>query len=188
MKIESLIRPTQLRPGQTTLARTVHLFGTAYMFAKTPDDKFVANVEEPRAIECLLKLAKTYRQYVEPAPALARIKIDPADAASVAAAAKQKAELEQAEADQAAAAASAAAKVAEQEANEAATATAEALEAEVQSLLSSTPQAIKKIVEKKVPSAVVLKRAIELEQAQEKPRAQVVNLLTGTLSSIEQPE
>lgn len=183
MQIQSLIRPSQ-KP-----TRTVTVFGKAYVFAKTVDDKFVAEVDDPAAIETLLKLPKAYRQYTPPKPAISRTAIDPADPESVAKAAAQaaalKAEQEQAEADEAAAAAAAAQAVAKQEANEAADAQKNAVEAEVLALLSSTPQAIKKIVEKKVPSKDVLTRALAVEKGAEKPRPQVVNLLSGTLASLE---
>lgn len=190
MQIQSLIRPTQLRPGQTTLARTVEVYGQKYVFTKTVDDKFVAEVADPKAIECLLKLPKLYREYISPAPALARqVTIDPADKAAVAAAeqaakAAEKAAKER-EAAEREAAAKADAAVADQEAREKANEAAAAVDAEVLALLSSTPQAIKKLVEKKTPSREVLEKALANEKGSEKPRQQVVNLLSGTLASLE---
>ena len=74
--------------------------------------------------------------------------------------------------------------MAKQEEREAETAEAQKLEAEVMALLSSTPQAIKKLVEKHTPSRAVLEKALASEKSAEKPRAQVVNLLFGTLSSL----
>lgn len=175
MQIQSLIRPSQ-KP-----TRTVTVFGKAYVFAKTADDKFVAEVDDTQAIEALLKLPKTYVQYTPPKPALGRTAIDPADKESVAAARKA---AEKQAAEEAQAARDAAAAVAEQERREAETAAATAVDAEVMALLSSTPQAIKKLVEKKTPSVEVLEKALATEKAADKPRTQVVNLLSGTLSSV----
>ncbi len=165
MQIQSLIRPTQ-KP-----TRTVTVHGKAYVFAKTPDDKFVAEVDDPKAIETLLKLPKAYLQYTPPKPPIARGA--GADDAKAAKAAEDKAAKEAADA------------VAKQEEREAETAEAEKLEAEVMALLSSTPQAIKKLVEKNLPSRAVLEKALATEQKAERPRPQVVNLLSGTLSSLE---
>ncbi len=176
MKIESLIRPSQ-KP-----TRTVKVFDNAYVFNKTIDDKFVAEVDDPRAIEALLKLPKAYREYTEPKPALGRTKLDPADKEAVKKAEQEAAAQAKAEAD---AAAEAAAAVKKQEESEAANAQKAAVDAEVQALLSSTPQAIKKIVEKKIPSREVLELALASEKGSEKPRTQVINLLSGTLASLE---
>lgn len=166
MQIQSLIRPTQ-KP-----TRTVTVHGKAYVFAKTPDDKFVAEVDDPKAIETLLKLPKAYLQYTPPKPPIARGGGSDTDA-------KAAKEAEEKAAREAAAA------VAKQEEREAETAEAEKLEAEVMALLSSTPQAIKKLVEKNLPPRAVLEKALATEQKAERPRTQVVNLLSGTLSSLE---
>lgn len=171
MQIQSLIRPSQ-KP-----TRTVTVHGKAYVFSRTPDDKFVAEVDDPKAIETLLKLPKAYLQYTPPKPLIARGA--GGDDAAVKAAEKAAKEAEDKAAKEAAAA------VAQQEARESETAAAEALDAEVMALLSSTPQAIKKLIEKKTPSRAVLEKALATEQQAERPRTQVVNLLSGTLSSLE---
>lgn len=179
MKIVSLIRPTQTKPGQQP-ARTVKVFGKDYVFRPEVDGSFVADVDDPAAIECLLKLPKAYREFIAPAPVLAR-GLDVADPAAVKAA--QKAADEQA-AKEKEAAVKADAAVKDQEAREDETARAAQVEADVLALLSSTPQAIKKIVEKHPPTREVLEKALANEKSQEKPRQQVVNLLSGTLASI----
>lgn len=166
MQIQSLIRPSQ-KP-----TRTVTVHGKAYVFTKTSDDKFVAEVDDPKAIETLLKLPKAYLQYTPPKPPIARAGASDDDA-KAAKAAEDKAAKEAADA------------VAKQEEREAQTAEAEKLEAEVMALLSSTPQAIKKLIEKHTPSREVLEKALANEKAAERPRQQVVNLLDGTLSSLE---
>lgn len=171
MQIQSLIRPTQ-KP-----TRTVTVHGKAYVFAKTPDDKFVAEVDDPKAIETLLKLPKAYLQYTPPKPPIARGA--GGDDAAAAKAAKEAKEAEDKAAKEAAAA------VAQQEANEKATEAAQQVDADVMALLSSTPQAIKKLIEKHTPSREVLEKALANEKAAERPRQQVVNLLDGTLSSLE---
>lgn len=168
MQIQSLIRPSQ-KP-----TRTVTVHGKAYVFSKTPDNKFVAEVDDPKAIEALLRLPKAYLQYTQPKPPIGRGTGGEADAdAKAAKAAEDKAAKE------------AAAAVAKQEEREAETAEAEKLDAEVMALLSSTPQAIKKLVEKNMPTRAVMEKALATEQKADRPRAQVVNLLTGTLSSLE---
>lgn len=171
MQIQSLIRPTQ-KP-----TRTVTVHGKAYVFTKTSDDKFVAEVDDPKAIETLLKLPKAYLQYTPPKPPIARGA--GGDDAAAAKAAKEAKEAEDKAAKEAAAA------VAQQEANEKANEAAQQVDADVMALLSSTPQAIKKLIEKHTPSREVLEKALANEKAAERPRQQVVNLLDGTLSSLE---
>lgn len=171
MQIQSLIRPSQ-KP-----TRTVTVHGKAYVFSRTADDKFVADVDDPKAIETLLKLPKAYLQYTPPKPPIARGA--GSDDAATAKAAKEAKEAEDKAAKEAAAA------VAQQEANEKATEAAQQVDADVMALLSSTPQAIKKMVEKHTPSREVLEKALASEKAAERPRPQVVNLLSGTLSSLE---
>lgn len=168
MQIQSLIRPSQ-KP-----TRTVTVHGKAYVFSRTPDDKFVAEVDDPKAIETLLKLPKAYLQYTPPKPPIAR-----GAGGDDAAAAKAAKEAEDKAAKEAAAA------VAQQEANEKANEAAQQVDAEVMALLSSTPQAIRKLIEKHTPSREVLEKALANEKAAERPRPQVVNLLSGTLSSLE---
>lgn len=171
MQIQSLIRPSQ-KP-----TRTVTVHGKAYVFNRTADDKFVAEVDDPKAIETLLKLPKAYLQYTPPKPPIARGA--GSDDAATAKAAKEAKEAEDKAAKEAAAA------VAQQEANEKATEAAQQVDADVMALLSSTPQAIKKLIEKHTPSREVLEKALANEKAAERPRQQVVNLLDGTLSSLE---
>lgn len=171
MQIQSLIRPSQ-KP-----TRTVTVYGKAYVFSRTADDKFVAEVDDPKAIETLLKLPKAYLQYTPPKPPIARGA--GGDDAAAAKAAKEAKDAEDKAAKEAAAA------VAQQEANEKATEAAQQVDAEVMALLSSTPQAIKKLIEKHTPSREVLEKALANEKAAERPRQQVVNLLGGTLSSLE---
>lgn len=171
MQIQSLIRPSQ-KP-----TRTVTVHGKAYVFNRTADDKFVAEVDDPKAIETLLKLPKAYLQYTPPKPPIARGA--GGDDAAAAKAAKEAKDAEDKAAKEAAAA------VAQQEANEKATEAAQQVDAEVMALLSSTPQAIKKLIEKHMPSREVLEKALANEKAAERPRQQVVNLLDGTLSSLE---
>ncbi|MCR6496231.1 hypothetical protein LJB71_08380 [Thermomonas sp. S9] len=171
MQIQSLIRPSQ-KP-----TRTVTVHGKAYVFSRTADDKFVAEVDDPKAIETLLKLPKAYLQYTPPKPPIARGA--GGDDAAAAKAAKEAKEAEDKAAKEAAAA------VAQQEANEKATEAAQQVDADVMALLSSTPQAIKKLIEKHTPSREVLEKALANEKAAERPRQQVVNLLDGTLSSLE---
>ena len=171
MQIQSLIRPSQ-KP-----TRTVTVHGKAYVFSRTADDKFVAEVDDPKAIETLLKLPKAYLQYAPPKPPIARGA--GGDDAAAAKAAKEAKEAEDKAAKEAAAA------VAQQEANEKATEAAQQVDAEVMALLSSTPQAIKKLIEKHTPSREVLEKALANEKDAERPRQQVVNLLSGTLSSLE---
>lgn len=173
MQIQSLIRPSQ-KP-----TRTVTVHGKAYVFSRTADDKFVAEVDDPKAIETLLKLPKAYLQYTPPKPPIARgAGGDDAAAAKAAKEAKEAKEAEDKAAKEAAAA------VAQQEANEKATEAAQQVDADVMALLSSTPQAIKKLIEKHTPSREVLEKALANEKAAERPRQQVVNLLDGTLSSL----
>lgn len=171
MQIQSLIRPSQ-KP-----TRTVTVHGKAYVFSRTADDKFVAEVDDPKAIETLLKLPKAYLQYTPPKPPIARGA--GGDDAAAAKAAKEAKEAEDKAAKEAAAA------VAQQEANEKATEAAQQVDADVMALLSSTPQAIKKLIEKHTPSREVLEKALANEKAAERPLQQVVNLLDGTLSSLE---
>lgn len=171
MQIQSLIRPSQ-KP-----TRTVTVHGKDYVFSRTADDKFVAEVDDPKAIETLLKLPKAYLQYTPPKPPIARGA--GGDDAAAAKAAKEAKDAEDKAAKEAAAA------VAQQEANEKATESAQQVDAEVMALLSSTPQAIKKLIEKHTPSREVLEKALANEKAAERPRQQVVNQLSGTLSSLE---
>lgn len=168
MLIETLIKP---KPDAAKQTRDVSFFGKNYKFTNVGDGHFVADIDDPKAIECALKFPKTYRQYTQAAE-LARGGDDKA-----AKAAAEKAEAEAAEA--------AAKAVAAQNAREGEDAKATQLEADITALLSSTPQAIKKIIEKKTPSREVLEGAHALEKASTKPRQNVLNLLSGTLSSIE---
>jgi hypothetical protein len=169
MQIKSLIRPS-LKP-----TRTVTVYGKAYVFSRTADDEFVAEVDDPKAIEALLKLPKAYVQYTPPKPPISRGGAGGDDAAAV----KAAKEAERRAAEEAAAA------VAEQELHEKEIAEAQQVESDVMALLSSTPQAIKKLIEKHTPSRQVLEKALAVEKASDRPRQQVINLLDGTLSSLE---
>jgi len=63
--------------------------------------------------------------------------------------------------------------------------TADEVQAAAQALLSSTPVAIKKQLEKHPPGKAVLQAAIAIENAAKKPRQHVLACLTGTLSALE---
>lgn len=171
MLIESLIRPS------IKATRTVTVFGVAYEFAPLADkNRFVALVEDPAAIKCLLALPKAYREFTDALPTGSTL-AKPSTKTAAPAAPPPKPVLPAPVADPA--------KDDDKGEGQSNAPTAEEVNASAQSLLSSTPQAIKKQIEKHPPSREVLAQAIAIEQGAKTPRPHVLACLTGALSALD---
>ena len=171
MLIESLIKP---EPRFTT--RSVDIFGVRYEFEAVKKDRYVAVVDDPAAIACLLG-NKAFREFTDKlgddtTPKLAKTatldattgKVDPPPAKPATPPAPPAAQT-----------------AGEQDG----TSTNTDINIKAQALLASTPLAIKKQLEKHMPSRDVLEAAIVIENAASKPRQHVLSGLSGALSSLD---
>jgi hypothetical protein len=171
--IESLIKPEA-----RFTSRSVDIFGVRYEFEAVKKDRYVAVVEDQAAIDCLLA-NKAYREFTDKlgddtTPKLSKTstldagtgKVDPpAPPAPPKPAATVKPEATKPEQD--------------------GTMIDTDVNMQAQALLSSTPLAIKKQLEKHLPSREVLAAAIVIEKAADKPRQLVLSGLTGALKSMD---
>lgn len=176
MLIESIIKP---QPPLKT--RTVDIFGQRYEFEEVQKGRYVASVTDQDAIDCLLG-NKAFSEYTDKltaasAPSLASASAPAAPAAAPAAPAPAKPTPTPTK--------PAPAPPTPPDTKVDASATASETEILAQALLSSTPIAIKKQLEKNMPSGDVLRAAIKLEKAAKSPRQHVLSGLTGALSSLE---
>lgn len=180
MLIESLIHPKATKKA----SRTVSAHGQDYEFVQVKPGRYVAEVVEEAAQQAFLKLKHLYREFTEElGAATASLSRAPlakptAPTPTVDRAAQQKSAA-QIEAEQAAAAE--AKKAAEND-----DPTVNDLDAAARALLSSTPTAIKRQLDKKTPAVDVLKRAEELEKAADTPRQQVLAHLRALIRTAEQ--
>jgi hypothetical protein len=177
--IESLIKPTQPNRETGRKTRTVTVYGVAYEFAELAKSRYVAEVTEDKAIECMLGHPKQFREYV--AAGAARAAGTPALSKDAPKADAPKAVEKKAEKPVAPPAS-------DEDDEKDRSQTADTVTREAQALLSSTPQAIKKMVEKNRPAKPVLERAIAIERAAPKTRAHVLACLGGALKTYEGEE
>lgn len=193
MLIESKIKP------KSKPSRNVTVYGKAYEFKQLPatPGRYVAEVEDPAAIKALIATG-AYAEFTDkvPASSLRKPSGDTPDAAARAAAAEAEIEAQKKQAAEQEAAAQAAA---EAEKNKAppvddglskpdpdanGEALAAAIEDKAKTLLSGTPQAIKKALaagpSEDLPSEVIA-AALTIEKRSLNPRKKVAEALTAAL-------
>lgn len=172
MRIESLIKPSRAP------SRNVSVHGTNYEFIRVADNRYVAEVADEEHAQILLRNPKAFREFTESVglAGAGLTRTPPAKAAPVAA--PTPAPTPSPQASKAVPAPPAAAEPA-------------ALKADPDNdgpalaLLSCTPAAIKKQLDKTPPPAAVLQRAVELESASKKPRQQVLSHMKAILSAVQ---
>lgn len=181
MLIECL---TALRSSKT---RKVSMFGTIYDFTALADGRVVAEVANPEHAARFLSKPRSYREFTDKIPV---------PGATLQAGAAKKSAAPPAPpppANPPAPPAGESTPPAQTEppappappAGTDGSQTADEINAKAQALLSSTPVAIKKQVEKHPPGKEVLDAAIALEQAAKSPRQHVLACLTGARSALE---
>lgn len=188
MLIESLIKPTQ------RTERVVNIHGRNYTFTEVPNQRgrFVAEVDDKVAQETLLKNTKVYREFTDAiGPSLSKA---PAKPAAPTPATQPKPATQPATppatpppaADAKPGADTGDAGKSDGEGEQTPPGdTNDEITGKAQALLSCTPVAIKKQLEKNCPSLAVIDRSIAIEAAADKPRDQVLAALRGAASAMQ---
>lgn len=171
--IESLTKPSK------TPTRKVICFGTEYEFAPVLKGRFIATVADERAIEAFLTKPKLYREVA--ATELTPSAASAASAAATSSLSKAKPATEAPKEPEPVNEAEAKPEEAKADASE----TAGEIQRQAQALLASTPNAIKKQLEKHCPELDVLKAAYAIEKADPKARPLVVSGLKAAIDTKE---
>lgn len=180
MLIESLIQPSK------NPSRVVRVHGHDYEFIRLAKGRFVAEVADQAHQQVLLKNPKVYREFTDAlldtsAGTLSKAPPKPADAIQPPPAKPETTTTAPAPPTGDPPPPPPPAGNADDDASK----TVDEITGAAQALLSSTPQAIKKQVEKHPPGQAVLEAAVAIEKAAKAPRQHVIACLTGALSALD---